>query len=210
MRSSVVQHPGPTSSIVLYWIGWLWLKVFGWQLKGEPPQHKKAVIIAAPHTSGWDLAHMLAAAWVYRMRLSWMGKDTLFKFPFGGFMRALGGIPVDRSAPQGLVRSIADVFDERDQLFLAVPPSGTRGKRDHWKSGFYWIATTANVPIVAGYLDFPNRTASLGFSFSPTGDIPTDMNKVREFYGPIRGRFPELENTIILKEERRAEGQTDA
>lgn len=201
MRSSTVCHPGPTSGMVLYWIGRVWLAVFGWQLKGEPPPHAKAVIIAAPHTSGWDLAHMLAAAWVYRMKLSWMGKHTLFRFPFGTFMRALGGIPVDRTAPQGLVRAIADVFDERDRLFLAVPPSGTRAKRDHWKSGFYWIASTAEVPIVAGYLDFPSRTASLGFSFEPTGNITADMDKVRSFYAPIRGLFPELENTIVLKEE---------
>lgn len=203
MRDSTIAHPGPTTSSVFYWIGWLWFKIFGWTTYGEPPQHSHAVIIAAPHTTNWDLPHMLAAAWLFRMKISWMGKHTLFVGPFGWFLRAMGGVPVNRDSPQGLVRGIARSFKEHDRLFLAVPPSGTRGKRDGWKSGFYWIAKTADVPIVAGYLDYKTKRACLGFSFQPSRNIVEDMDKLRAFYREIEGKYPENQNDIFLKEEKK-------
>ena len=201
MQSSELSHPGPSTGRLLYWVARLWMWLFGWQTEGTAPPHAKAVIIAAPHTTNWDLPHMLAAALVFRMRLSWMGKHTLFSFPFGWFMRLLGGLPVDRRAPGGLVQSVANTFGTIDQLFLAVPPSGTRGRREVWKSGFYWIAHTAQVPIVCGYLDYKRKRACLGFSFMPSGDVSADMEKVRTFYKGIEGKYPEHQNPIRLKEE---------
>jgi len=203
MRSSAIAHPGPTSNVFLYWLGRIWFWWFGWETEGEPPQVERAVIIAAPHTSNWDMPHMMAAAWVFRMKISWMGKHTLFKPPLGWLLRVLGGLSIDRRAPQGTVRAIADSFRPGEKLFLAVPPSGTRSKREMWKSGFYWIATEAEVPIAAGYLDFARRRACLGFVFEPTGEVSEDMDRIREFYAPVRGKFPELQSAVRIKEEDR-------
>ncbi len=201
MQSSELAHPGPPTGRCMYWVARLWMWVFGWETVGDPPQHPKAVIIAAPHTTNWDLPHMLAAALVFRLRISWMGKHTLFKAPFAWFMRFLGGVPVDRRAPGGLVKQVADTLTHTDKLFLAVPPSGTRGRKDLWKSGFYWIAHTAQVPVVCGYLDYKRKQACLGFSFMPSGDVKADMDKVRAFYDGIEGKHPEKQNPILLKEE---------
>ena len=201
MRNSEVTHPGPSGSKLAYFIGRLWMMVFGWDVEEPGPTVPKAVIIAAPHTSNWDLPHMLAAAFVYRIRVRWFGKHTIFQGPFGWFFDWLGGIPVDRTAPHGLVGQAADLFRDTDKLYLAVPPSGTRARRDHWKSGFYWIAHTARVPVICGYLDFGKRRANLGYTFVPTGDVEADMDKVREFYDGVRGKVPKLESTIVLKDE---------
>jgi 1-acyl-sn-glycerol-3-phosphate acyltransferase len=204
VRPSTIDHDGPSTSWWLYWLARLWMWVFGWDVDGESPKDiSKAVLIAAPHTSNWDLPHMLAASLVYRLRLSWLGKHTLFRPPWGWFMRALGGVPIDRTAANGAVRGVADQIAAIDKVMIAVPPSGTRSKRDHWKSGFYWIAHTAQVPIVCAYLDYEKRRAGLGFSFVPTGDIQADMDRIRAFYADKRGKFPEQESAMVLIEERR-------
>ena len=202
MRPNAVAHPGPTTSALLYWVGWLWLTLFGWRTEGEPPQHAKAVLIATPHTSNWDLPHMLAAAFVFRLRVSWLGKHTLFRPPIGWIMRLLGGVPMDRTGPHGFVEQAASVLRGADRLIVAVPPSGTRSKAEQWKSGFYWIAHSAGVPVVCGYLDYSRRVACLGESFVPSGDVAADMEHVRGIYEGVRGKFPALETPIRLKEER--------
>ncbi len=204
MRSSAVTHPGPTSGRLAYWIGRAWMAVFGWDVEEPGPQVPKGIIIAAPHTSNWDLPHMLGAAFVYRVDVRWLGKHTLFEGPFGWFFRWLGGIPVDRTAPRGMVGQAAERLTDADKLYIAVPPSGTRERRDHWKSGFYWIAHTAQVPVICGYLDYGRRRACLGYTFVPTGDVKSDMDKVRAFYAGVRGKFPELQSDIRLKEEETA------
>lgn len=210
MRPSTVDHPGPTTSWFMYQVARLWMWVFGWDVEGESPQAAKGVVIAAPHTSNWDLPHMLAASFVFRLRISWLGKHTLFKPPWNGFMRMLGGVPIDRTAAHGSVKGVADQLVAADKLMIAVPPSGTRSKRDHWKSGFYWIAHTAQVPIVCGYLDYGRKRAGLGNVFVPTGDVKSDMERIRAFYADKRGRFPEQESTIVLREESGGGSGTDA
>lgn len=201
MVPSDVSHPGPKPPLVLYWLARLWFRVFGWDTEGDVPQAPKGVLIAAPHTTNWDLAHMLAASLVYRYRISWIGKHTLFRFPFGWFMRFLGGVPIDRTSPQGMVKSAAQQLRDAHQLVLAIPPSGSRSRKDHWKSGFYWIAYEAQVPVVCGYLDYTRRRAGLGFAFVPSGDVKADMERVRAFYADKRGKYPENETPVLLKEE---------
>jgi 1-acyl-sn-glycerol-3-phosphate acyltransferase len=201
MRSSEIAHPGPTTSLFLYWLARLWFWLFGWDTEGDAPSVPKGVLIAAPHTTNWDLPHMLAASFLFRIRISWLGKDTLFKPPLGVLLRALGGISIDRSSPQGSVQALAELYARSDKLVIAVPPEGTRSKRDQWKSGFYWIAYTAQVPIICGYLDYEKKRAGLGFHFVPTGDVRADMDRIRAFYADKRGKFPELESVIGLKEE---------
>jgi len=177
----------------------MWLT--GWSIEGEVPPISKAVVIAAPHTSNWDLPHMLAASFVFQLQVSWFGKHTLFRPPFGWLLERLGGLPVDRSAPRGLVGEVAAKLKAADRLLIAVSPEGTRSRRDHWKSGFYRIAEEAQVPIVCGYLDYARRRAGLGLVLVPSGDLHADMDRLRAFYGGMRGRHPDLESVIRLKEE---------
>lgn len=184
-----------------YWIGKSWLGIFGWQVQSETPVPKKFVCVAAPHTSNWDLPFMLAAAYVLRLRASWVGKHTIFRFPWGWFFRRLGGIPVDRRSPQSLVTQMAAEFKRRDYLILAVAPEGTRSKVDLWKSGFYRIALQSGVPIGLGYLDYQRKSCGLGMFVTPTGNIEADMDQIRAFYQNIRGKYPDLESEPRLQEE---------
>jgi 1-acyl-sn-glycerol-3-phosphate acyltransferase len=199
MRSSELSHDGPATGRLAYWIARAWMALWGWDVEGEIPRGiSKAVLIAAPHTSNWDLPHMLAAALVFRVQVSWMGKHTLFRWPFGAFMRWLGGVPVDRRAPQGMVGQIAQRFRETDRLVLAIPPSGTRKRSTHWRSGFYHIAREAGVPIVCGYLDYARRRAGLGHILVPTGDLAADTAHLASFYADKRGKYPENETPVVL------------
>ena len=184
-----------------YWIAKAWLGALGWRVEGEVPAARKFVFIAAPHTSNWDLPFMLATAYVLGVQISWMGKHTIFRWPFGWFMRALGGIAVDRRSPQNLVEQVAARFAKADALILAVPPEGTRKKVVYWKSGFYQIARAAQVPVAMGFLDFSRKVAGLGPLLHTTGDVHADMDQVRAFYRDLRGKRPALESTPRLREE---------
>ncbi len=202
MRSPKVAHDGPSSSRLAYLVGRLYLKVAGWDVKGELPAGGRGVLIAAPHTSNWDLPYMLAVAWVFRLKLNWLGKHTLFEKPVrGAFMRWLGGIGVDRRAPHGVVGQAAQRLIDSDGMYLAVAPAGTRAGGKHWKSGFYHIAHQAQVPIVCGFLDFGKKLGGVGPSFVPTGDINRDMDIIREFYRDMTGQTPGKESPIVLREE---------
>lgn len=192
------------------WAGLFVLWISGWKCEGELPPNKKFVMIAAPHTSNWDLVYMLAVAYVFRLDVSWLGKHTLFKGVFGWFMRWLGGIPVDRSGGKNYVEQIKDVFEQRETLFLAVPPAGTRSKRDYWKSGFYYIALAAQVPIVMGFLDFKRKVGGVGPSFVPSGDVKKDMDMLREFYSKVTGLHPENTSRIRLRSEDDESSDPDA
>jgi 1-acyl-sn-glycerol-3-phosphate acyltransferase len=144
---------------------------------------------------------MLATAYVMGARLSWFGKHTLFISPWGWFLRKLGGVPVDRRAPQALVIQMAEQFKSNDELVLAVPPEGTRSKVELWKSGFYQIACQSGVPIGLGYLDYDRKLCGLGMFVIPSGNVSEDMDKIRGFYRDIRGKYPHLECEPRLQEE---------
>ena len=139
MLSSKITHSGPTSGFIPYWIGRLWMWLFGWDVVGQVPVGEKFVLIAAPHTSNWDFPFGLATIYIYRLKVSWIGKDTLFKKPFGGVMRWLGGIAINRDSPHGVVDQIAKQLRESRKLIIALTPSGTRKRKDYWKSGFYRV-----------------------------------------------------------------------
>lgn len=173
---------------------------FGWRVEGELPPGK-CVIIAAPHTSNWDFPFMLAAASIIGFRVSFMGKHTLFRGPFGPLMKWLGGISVDRRAPQNLVQQVAERFATCDELILVIPPEGTRKHVEHWKSGFYQIARAARVPVVLGFLDFERKVGGLGPVLHLTHDARTDMDRIRAFYKGIRGKHAAFESTPRLREE---------
>jgi 1-acyl-sn-glycerol-3-phosphate acyltransferase len=183
-------------------IGAGFLRLFGWRVEGALPGGlAKAVVVAAPHTSGWDLPFMLAVAFVLGIRPSWLGKRELFRWPFGWCMRVLGGIPVDRGRRTNLVEQAVERFAAAGRLFLVIPPSGTRSRAAHWKSGFYRIARGARVPVVCAFLDYGRKAGGVGPVFEPTGDTDADMRRLRSFYAGVRGKYPELATPIRLLEE---------
>jgi 1-acyl-sn-glycerol-3-phosphate acyltransferase len=132
---------------------------------------------------------------------SWLGKRELFRWPFGWALRLLGGVPVDRSARRGLVGEAVARFAEADHLFLVIPPSGTRARATHWKSGFYHVARGAGVPIVCAYLDYRERLGGIGLVLTPSGDLRADMDRLRAFYADKQGKYPAQTTPVRLREE---------
>ena len=175
----------------------IFLRVNGWTVEGSlPPEAAKSVLIAAPHTSNWDLPYTLMVAFVLRLNVYWIGKSSLFRWPFGPVMRWLGGIAVDREKSSNLVAASAEAIVRADgPVQLVVPPEGTRGKTRHWKTGFYFIALQARVPIVLAYMDYERKVSGLGPIFKPTGDVDADMVEIKRFYAPIKGRCADLFGT---------------
>ena len=166
------------------------LRLTGWKIEGSlPPDGQKSVLIAAPHTSNWDLPYTLMVAFVLRLNIYWMGKEQIFKPPFRGLMRWLGGIPVQREKSSNLVAASIDAIRAAaGPLQLIVPPEGTRSNTRYWKTGFYYIAVGAQVPIVMAYMDYKRKISGLGPVFQPTGDIEADMAAIKSFYAPFTGK----------------------
>ncbi|KYF67540.1 lysophospholipid acyltransferase family protein, partial [Sorangium cellulosum] len=179
-------------------IGQTWLSVFGWRVEGVTDLPPKAVLIAAPHTSNWDFPFTLAVSYVLDLEFSWLGKHTLFEPPFGWFFRWLDGIPVDRRDRNNLVAAVVDILKQRDELILVVAPEGTRSRTKRWKTGFYYVALGAGVPIILGYLDFPRKRGGILHVFYPTGDIEADMATIRRLYEGIEGKHPGRMSEITL------------
>jgi 1-acyl-sn-glycerol-3-phosphate acyltransferase len=125
------------------------------------------------------------------LRLSWVGKHTLFHWSLGWLMRSIGGIPVNRLISTNFVDQIIETFGSYDELIFAIAPEGTRRKTDKWKSGFYYIALGAKVPIALGYVDYRRKKGGIGAFLNPTGNIDGDLDKIREFYSKITAKFPE-------------------
>lgn len=166
----------------------------GWKVEGTAPETDKFVVIAAPHTSNWDLLFMLGVAYKFRIRLNWMGKSGLFKPPFGWLMKALGGIPIDRSKANNVVSQMVEIYNDADELAVAIPPEGTRSKVRVWKTGFYNIAHGAGVPIALGFLDYPRKVGGIGGVMTTTGDYDTDLEEIKAFYAKITAKHDEKYN----------------
>jgi 1-acyl-sn-glycerol-3-phosphate acyltransferase len=188
MHRTIFDTPGVNT--VLRTLSVAFLKAKGWTVEGHlPPEARKSVFIAAPHTSNWDLPYTLMVAFALRLNIYWMGKASLFRFPFGAVMRWLGGIAVVREKSSNLVAASAQALIDADgPLQLVVPPEGTRGKTRHWKTGFYFIAQQAQVPIVLAYMDYQRKVSGIGPVFQPTGDVEADLAVIKQFYAPIKGR----------------------
>ena len=156
--------------------------MIGWRVSFTLPPRDKYVLVGAPHTSNWDFPLGLLAMWASGMRFSWVGKHTLFKGPLGPIMRAIGGIPVDRTSGVGFIKKVIDLFASRDQFVLAISPEGTRSLTRQWKGGFYHIAQAAGVPIALGYIDYPHKQIGLDRMFEPSGDIEADFFLLGGYY----------------------------
>jgi len=156
----------------------------------RPPRDGAGILIGAPHTSNWDFVLMLAIAWEQDLPFRWLGKHTLFRGLAGPIMRGLGGIPVDRRDPSGLVAELVARVRGGERFYLVVTPEGTR-RGDGWKSGFYRIARDVGWSVTLGYVDRTTMTTGLGPTIGLTGDVRADMDVVRAFYADKSGFRPE-------------------
>ena len=167
--------------------------ILGWKLVNDfPKELKKYVVIAAPHTSWQDFPIGILARNTSGVKINFIGKDSLFKGPFGFIFRSLGGTPVDRSNSNNLVEAIVKVFNSKDEFRLALSPEGTRKKVDKWKTGFYYIAKGANVPIVMATLDFGKKQIKISEPYYTTDDKDKDFEFFQSFYKGVLGKKPEL------------------
>lgn len=173
----------------LFSVFFLWIT--GWRTEGHFPVIPKFVLLGAPHTSNWDLPYGLFIIFVFRAKIYWLGKEAIFRMPLKGFFKWLGGIPVDRSKSSNVVAQSIKQFHENEKLILTIAPAGTRKRVKKWKTGFYHIATGANVPIVLGFLDYKRKVGGIGPVIYPTGDFEADFKTIRAFYDGIVGKYPD-------------------
>lgn len=178
----------------------LLLKLTRWTAVGPAPEADKYILLSAPHTTNWDLPALLLASWSQGASASFLGKHQLFRGPMNGFMRALGGIPVQREGRNGMVVSLTEEFARADSLVIAIPAAGTRGYTDHWKSGFYRLAIAADVPIACAFVDYSTRTLGYGPVMTPTDDVEADLDLFRAFYADKQGKFPDNKSEIRFRD----------
>jgi 1-acyl-sn-glycerol-3-phosphate acyltransferase len=162
--------------------------LMGWRIVGEVPDLPKLVIAVAPHTSNWDFVVGAAAMFALDLRLTFIGKHTLFVGPFGWILRRMGGIPVDRSVPHGMVHQTIAAFAREPALVLAIAPEGTRRRVERFRTGFLHIAHGAGVPVVLAALDYESRCVRLGPSLDIGPDIETERARVEAHFAGVRGK----------------------
>ena len=168
-------------------------KILGWRVSGQMPDIPKFIVAVAPHTSNWDFPVGLAARSILRIhKAQFLGKSQLFKPPFGWFFRWLGGHPVDRTTSHDMVDQVVRIFDRHEKFILALAPEGTRKKVSKLKTGFYFIAKGAKVPIVPVGFDFARKEVVIAEPMYATDSVENDMETLLEFYRSIKGKNPEL------------------
>jgi 1-acyl-sn-glycerol-3-phosphate acyltransferase len=172
-------------------LSWLYLKVTGWHVATDWPATPQSVIVAAPHTSNWDGLTMLAVAGWYRVKLSWMGKAALVRGPMGWLVTRAGCVPVERSSSNDVVEQMRLAFAARPELHLAVAPEATRRANPDWKTGFYYIARSAGVPLLMAVLDYRSRVLRLDGPMSTSEDMSADLKRVLASYAEAGGKFPD-------------------
>ena len=185
-------------------LGKIILKLWGWKIIDTTPDgvlsYKKAVMIAAPHTSNWDYPFTMAMLYSSDIPLKYLAKASLFKMPLGLIISGLGGVPVNRSQKNNLVNDMAEMIkNSKEPINLVVPVEGTRGYTNEWKSGFYHIALAANVPIIFGFLDFEKKVGGYLNVFYPTGNYEQDLAEIQQQYLHITPKNPELNSLKNLK-----------
>ncbi|GEP52520.1 acyltransferase [Flavobacterium noncentrifugens] len=169
---------------------WLFFRIMGWTISGTfDPGIKKSVIMVMPHTSWQDFFIGLFSRGIIGVGMHWVGKKELFRFPFGWYFRWMGGAPLDRSGGLNKVDSIAEIFKNREVFRMAIAPEGTRKKVDHLKTGFYYIALKANVPIIPVAFDYRKKEVKVALEFYPTGNIEADFKILLSHFEGITGKI---------------------
>ena len=173
------------------------LKLMGWETDNHWPENlSQCVMIAAPHTSNWDALYARLALKVLGVNVRLTIKDSYMKFPLGPFVRAMGGIGIDRRPKQAgeprpsMVQVMTDLFKQHPELVMLVTPEGTRARQEQWKTGFYYVAVNAGVPIALAYMDYEQKKAGVGKIIHPTGNFEEDMAEIMDFYAGIQAKFP--------------------
>jgi 1-acyl-sn-glycerol-3-phosphate acyltransferase len=166
------------------------LRLLGWRIEGEVPDLPKFVIAVAPHTSNWDFVVGIAAMFALDLRLAFLGKHTLFRGPLAPVLRGMGGVPVDRSKPHGVVADAVAAFGTVDRRILALAPEGTRSRGAPFKSGFLHIARGARVPVLLAALDYEARCVRLGPCVEPGEDVEAERERIAAYFAAVRGKHP--------------------
>jgi 1-acyl-sn-glycerol-3-phosphate acyltransferase len=173
------------------------LKLMGWETDNHWPENlSQCVMIAAPHTSNWDALYARLALKALGVNVRLTIKDSYMKFPLGPFVRAMGGIGIDRRPKQAgeprpsMVQVMTDLFKQHPELVMLVTPEGTRARQEQWKTGFYYVAVNAGVPIALAYMDYEQKKAGVGKIIHPTGNFEEDMAEIMDFYAGIQAKFP--------------------
>ncbi len=173
-------------SLFIFWL-------IGWKALESPPAGiDKAILLVAPHTSNWDFVMGRLYAWITRNPVRFLIKKELYFWPLGGLIDKLGGVPVNREKSGNLVDAVAKIFDDYDQIYIAVTPEGTRKLSYEWKKGFYYIAKKAKVPILLSYIDYDKKIVGMGKPFKVSGDYEADIKKIKNFYKDKVAKHPEL------------------
>lgn len=174
------------------------LKLMGWETDNHWPENlSQCVMIAAPHTSNWDALYARLALKALGVNVRITIKDSYMQFPLGPFVRAMGGIGIDRRPKQAgeprlsMVQVMTDLFKHHPELVMLVTPEGTRARQEQWKTGFYYVAVNAGVPIALAYMDYEQKKAGVGKIIHPTGNFEEDMAEIMDFYAGIQAKFPE-------------------
>lgn len=196
-RSLAPGEPAPGGALLprrengfLTRVGRLAMRLSGWRFEGRLPDVPRVVMVVAPHTSNWDFPVGVAAMFALDLKIHWIGKHTLFAPPFGALLRAIGGEPVDRAAPGGIVGEAAARIRAADRYVLALSPEGTRRRLEEWKTGFHRIAREAGVPILPVRFDWPRRVVGFGALLEPTDDLARDLRLLRAHYRAAMARIP--------------------
>jgi len=183
-------HDTPVIKTLMRLIALTIFKIAGWKAEGQRPDIPRYVIIAAPHTSNWDFLYTLCLVFIFRVKPQIMMKGDWFRGPLGPIFKWFGLRPIHRAKSNNVVAQSIKALQAHQELAIIVPPSGTRNKVMYWRTGFYFIAHGARVPIVLGYLDYERKVGGIGPMVRPTGDIDSDMEGIRKFYANITGKYP--------------------
>ncbi len=176
----------------------IFYKLMGWKIVGDFSTHiKKVVIIAAPHTSWHDFYIGVFTRSITKAKINWIGKKELFLGPLAWYFKWMGGEPIDRTPGQNKVEAITEIFNSHEEFRLTLAPEGTRKKVAVWKTGYYYIAMAAKVPIIPVSFDFSTKTVTINPPFYPTGDIEADTKVLRSYYKGVVGKNPDLTFPII-------------
>jgi 1-acyl-sn-glycerol-3-phosphate acyltransferase len=179
------------------------LRLAGWKFETPVPVEKKYVALGVPHTSNWDGVMLLALSQSVGMKISFMIKNDWVRGPVGEVLRRFGAVSIDRTRANNVVQAMIDELRRSDELALVIPPEGTRGRTEYWKSGFYHIAMGAGVPVIPSYLDYRRKRAGVGPAIHLTGNVSADMDRIRAFYqtNGAHPRYPANFGPIRLREE---------
>lgn len=177
----------------MHWLAkFIYFKILGWKVIGNTEMSKntikKTIIIAVPHTSWHDFYIGVLLRAVVKIKTNFVGKKELFIFPFNLFFKAMGGEPINRGSNENKVDAIAKLFKEKDEFRMTMAPEGTRKKVEEWRTGFYYIAKKANVPIIMFTLDFEHKQNNISEPFYPTNDVKADFEFMRQFFQGVKGK----------------------